>query len=133
MVYAVSTYSAIFDENFNCTKCKKRFNQQYRDRAKGCATELSKPIGDWKKIISYTMCPANFYQGGHAKWIDLFRQYERGLLPFTGGIADQPNKAIELFNLIESLVIENRIEIQERMKKNVRNSNGLSGPRNKRS
>lgn len=95
----------------------KRMSQEIRDKNKGCSTVLEKPFSSWNDDIKYKTCPVNFYDQSVVTYIDLFRQFDKGLLPFTGGLLEQPNKIMEIFNLIETLKAENERERLERQQK----------------
>lgn len=113
----VSTYFALNDADYNCTKCKKRISDTARDLMKGCTTKNEKPVGKWREEITYFTCPVNFYRRDYAMYIDMFRHFESGVLPFNGGLLEQPSKIIEVFSLIESLKIENELDRLEKQKK----------------
>ena len=52
--------------------------------------------------------------------LTLYNRYSDGILPFTGGLADQPAQIVELFNTLESLELEfkqQEAEAQERRAK----------------
>lgn len=85
---------------------KSRINR----RSKGCFDYVTKA----HRIdnIRYDSCIGN-YAVPIEYYIEAFRLYEKGILPFPGGLADQPNKIIAIFNLIEV----RRTEIADRLAK----------------
>lgn len=117
MVGIISTFSSIHEENFNCNNCKKRMGQIARDDLKGCSKILKSDVANWRNQITFQTCPVNFYSQAFAVYIDLFRHFENGILPFKGGLLEQPNKIMEVFNLIESLKIERSNERQKKQEK----------------
>jgi hypothetical protein len=46
----------------------------------------------------------------------MFRHFQRGVLPFKGGLFDQPAKIIEIFNLIENLDSERLKDLERKQK-----------------
>jgi hypothetical protein len=59
------------------------------------------------------MCPGNFTNSSVDYYLDLFIKYESGMLPFKGGIPEQPNKIIELFNIIDYINTEKRRQAEK--------------------
>jgi hypothetical protein len=104
----VSTFHVIHDSSsYNCVSCKHRHTQQVRDERKGCSKPTIQAFSQWRKgEISYKRCPVNYYSGSIANLIDSFRHFERGVLPYQGGLFEQSNKLIEAYSLIESLKLE---------------------------
>jgi len=49
-------------------------------------------------LDAFKTIPELFKEAGY--FIEAFSLYEKGMLPFKGNIGDQPNKIIEVFNLI---------------------------------
>lgn len=45
--------------------------------------------------------------------MSLFDQYEKGFLPYKGSITEQPNKIMDVFNLISQL----KLELENKMRK----------------
>jgi hypothetical protein len=67
-------------------------------RSKGCYDYDTKTfrIDDFK----LDTCVGNYVKDiGY--YIDIFSQYEKGMLPFKGTLGQQPNKIIEIFGLID--------------------------------
>lgn len=50
----------------------------------------------------------------------LFENYEKGLLPFEGSVAEQPAQVMDLFGLIQNLKAEQQTKQIERAKRNGR-------------
>lgn len=104
-VEIVATFQVLYDSSYQCTQCLKRVSAPAREK-KGCETATTEPFAEWRKLIKFKRCPANYYSQYWASVIDIFRQYEKGILPFSGGLLDQPSKMIEALNLVETLKIE---------------------------
>lgn len=67
--------------------------------------------------IKYFLCPSNFYNPGFAMLLDMFRLFRQGVLPFDGGLFNQPAKVIDCFNLLENLSYEHQKDIHEKAQK----------------
>jgi hypothetical protein len=52
--------------------------------------------------------------------LQLFENYERGLLPFEGSVSDQPAQVMELFSVIQNLRFEQEKKQMEKIKQNGR-------------
>lgn len=76
---------------------------------KGCSTPINNPVAKYKERILFYKCPANFYSPYVAELMGHARHLENGLLPYSGGLLDQPAKLVELLNLLNSLRIEDEI------------------------
>ena len=92
-------------------------SQVARDELKGCSVVKDSPVAKWKDSILYKTCPVNFYNQRFVSYIDLFRHFDKGLLPFEGGLLEQPNKIMDVFNLIETLKIEHDRDRMEKQQK----------------
>lgn len=49
--------------------------------------------------------------------IEMHRQWELGVLPFEGGLLDQPAKFVEAMRAVEALKLEHQKDVQEKAKK----------------
>lgn len=94
---------------------------------KGCASAINNPVAKFKDKIVFYKCPANFYSGYVAEIAAHARHIESGLLPYSGGLLEQPAKLIELINLLNSLRLEDEVDRLKKQameaKKNGRKSN----------
>lgn len=72
-----------------------------RRRIKGCFEPLERGGQKVLDLYQYRLCPGNFYDQSAIFLIRLYQQFEKGVLPFAGSLADQPNKVMEAFRLIE--------------------------------
>lgn len=107
-----STLHVRQQKEFQCGQCLATRPEQLKAKrasraCTGGATQtlftLETPTG---ARISYRACIGNFYRDGWAYWLQMYRQYQGGLLPFPGTVSEQPAKVIEVFNII-SLFEEN--------------------------
>lgn len=84
-------------------------------------------MAKYKDKIIFYKCPANFYSPIVAELSNHARHIENGLLPYSGGLLEQPAKLVELFNLLSTLRLEDDIERIKKQameaKKNGRKSN----------
>lgn len=115
----VSTFWATHDQDFNCGLCKKKQSQSVRDSRKSCSIKRDSAVATYGKgtEIKYYTCPSNFYNPAIALLIDMGRHFREGILPFEGGLFDQPAKVIDCFNLLENLNVEHQKDVQEKAKK----------------
>jgi len=109
-VYLKGTLKVIEEKEFQCRLCLSKY-KHYKNhdemneglkKTKGCEKELPKPIFRIGEELTFTRCVGNFYSESAYNWLDLFVQYEKGVMPFPGAMVDQPNKVIEIFKVIES-------------------------------
>lgn len=57
--------------------------------------------------IKYDSCPRYLITGYSSYLLQLFAHYRRGILPFGGGLFDQPNRYVEAMYLIENEAHDN--------------------------
>lgn len=83
---------------------KRLLDKTFRKRkSKGCFDYKTKSyrLGN----IVYNRCIGNYVKELDY-FFDQFLQYEKGQFPFDGKLGDQPNKIIEIFNIIKKRKIE---------------------------
>jgi hypothetical protein len=110
-----ATLYAIDHEEFKCGDCLSKYadrsdheSQTERMRKlKGCQEFKPTPIHsistlDMRERIHFRKCIGNYFDFEVLTLIEMQRQYEKGVLPYSGGMADQPNKIIEAFIAIEA-------------------------------
>lgn len=56
----------------------------------------------------------------------MFRQFQAGVLPYQGGLMDQPSKIIEAFRIVENLEIELQKDMEKKWQKAPSKSNSAS-------
>lgn len=66
--------------------------------------------------FEFASCLGNFRDIAVNYYLDLYGKYQRGLLPFKGTICEQPNKIIEIFDLIDEIGAEKAKEDKRRGK-----------------
>ena len=62
--------------------------------------------------LHYKNCIGNHYYGQWASLINYFPSYEKGILPFSGGLMEQPSKFVEVMDLVHNLIKENQKEVE---------------------
>ena len=72
--------------------------------------------------ILYNKCIGNFYNGFYASLINSYHKFNDGMLPFMGGLYDQPAKFVEYMNIVQNLISENNSKKEREAK--LRNLNG---------
>jgi hypothetical protein len=115
-VSIVSSFWSIHSPEWNCQKCVKKYSQGVRDSRKNCSVIKEKPVLSYKNI-NYFKCPSNWYNSGVARLFDMFRFFKDGVLPFEGGIFEQPSKLIDVFSLFDSLIYEHQKDLEKEAKK----------------
>lgn len=113
----VATYHYIFDSEFNCNNCKKKYSLSVRNEKKGCAVKKPTNFIKYDDILSFSKCPSNFYSPLYANFIDMFSLFSQGVLPFEGGLLDQPAKIVDIFKMVENLQAENLKKAKEKAEK----------------
>jgi hypothetical protein len=75
---------------------------------KGCSTESKRIVAKYKDKFVFYKCPTNYYSGYAASLITHAMNFDKGVLPYTGGLLDQPSKIVEAINQIQALIIEDQ-------------------------
>jgi len=112
-----SLEQSFYPKKYNCQLCKTRFGTSERlikkmernRKAQGCFDYTTKKYR--VENIIYKSCLAN-YSTNINFLVESFAKYEQGMLPFKGSLEEQPNKIIEIFNIIET----RREEFREKQK-----------------
>lgn len=113
----IATHFAVTNKNFKCSDCKLKHSETKRNKLKGCSSALNNPVAKYKDQINFYKCPSNYYSNYVVEIMPMARHLENGLLPYSGGLMDQPSKLIELLNLINSLRLEDEIDRLEKQTK----------------
>jgi len=115
-VSLISSFWAIYSPEYNCQKCIKKYSESARDLRKSCFTKRQKPIISYEGI-NYYKCPSNWSNSGVFRLIDMFRFFKNGMLPFEGGLLNQPAKLIDVFSLFDNLLFEHQKDLEKEAKK----------------
>lgn len=95
---------------FNCYECKKLYPEQKRKELKGCHDQIKRPVAKYKDRLIFYKCPSNFYNAMVAQLFNHAGKIEKGLLPYEGGLFDQPAKLIQAYELMESLRLDDELQ-----------------------
>jgi hypothetical protein len=122
LIEIIATFVSVMNKNFHCTNkdkkgCFDTIPQWRRDNQKGCSTRSEKPTLKWNDRLIFYRCPTNLKNGKVEELMGVARQFELGVLPYEGGLYDQPSKLVEVFNQINSLRIEDEISRQKAQEK----------------
>ena len=66
--------------------------------------------------ISYNNCIGNHYNGYWASIINYYQEYNKGIMPFSGGLLEQPAKFVDVMGLVHNLIRENEQEKERQLK-----------------
>ena len=123
----VSTFTAVTNLQFNCGTCCKKYPKlplkllEHQSRL-GCDgkknpqltyTATHDMIGSPK--ILFKKCIGNFFDNKSMDLIKYFSKYKAGMMPYNGSYYDQPNKFVELMELVDNLVEQNNKEREEKL------------------
>lgn len=139
----MATIESMFEDSFNCTKCQNTYSKR-PDYAKNKAVydknlevmQLKKgclkpgPVKYKLENIKYSICVGNFYSQSASQYVDLYYNYQRGVMPFEGSLMDQPSKIIEVFNIIDGLVKSKEKALSEKQQAEYERKNKIKGSNN---
>lgn len=108
-----STLHAMDNQNFICSTCLGQYanmpggesRTKMNRRYKACETIEDRVVHQIVQdgmLLSYNTCIGNFFSTGAVMWVEAFRKFDKGIMPYQGGYMEQPNKAIDIFRIIES-------------------------------
>lgn len=101
---------ALEPKKFACSRCASNYKEKHKEkkrRPKGCY-DLTTKVYRIENIL-YKSCIGN-YNSNISFLSESFSKYEKGMLPFKGTLAEQPNKIIEIYNIIEQRREEKKIK-----------------------
>lgn len=88
-------------KKYNCRLCAAKYKpdkKHIKRKPKGCY-DYSTRVYRLENIL-YKTCLGN-YNKSIGFYTEALSMYEKGMLPFKGTLSEQPNKIIEIFNIIE--------------------------------
>lgn len=105
-----ATLHSLDDKRYDCGAClstyKGRTDEEQMTgilkKQKGCSEAYNEPIHAIEEVIKFKNCIGNYVSSSSFHWIEMHSHFSRGILPFPGSLSDQPSKAIEVFNVIDS-------------------------------
>jgi len=80
----------------------------------GCDNRRSEKPRQTYRNINFHDCYCNHLDHSFGHYLNIHDNYTKGFLPFTGGYLDQPNKVMEIVNLISVLKYEAEKKEQEK-------------------
>lgn len=140
----VSTFMTLTEPRYRCDDCHKKYkNDPVKDKklkeSMACNYIASKNRHQYKPSYDSTMgnpkilykkCVGNYYFGEWVSIINYYPNYEKGVMPFSGGLFDQPSKFVECMSLVHNLIRENEHEKKRQAELIQRNkSSGRTGKR----
>ena len=105
-----ATLRAIEDDRYNCQKCLARYKgrpdgEQMLGKVQanmGCREVKAQVIHRIGDDLGFKTCIGNFARPQLHAFIGAQRRFEQGMMPYSGGLMEQPAKIIEIFGVIES-------------------------------
>lgn len=108
------------EPKYRCSDCKRKYKNDKQKAEKNyelmaCRYLAEKPRHNYNpehnnkgnpKIL-YRNCIGNYYDNYFASLINYYNKYNNGILPFNGGLFEQPSKFVEVMELVHNLINEN--------------------------
>ena len=128
------TAHALEDPRFLCSECLSKGSHLPDYEIRNNALRSSKACFSIEPVqyhhidneIGFRTCIGNFFSHACHKWLTLYDNYTRGVLPYPGSAMEQPAKAMEIFSIIEDIHIKKQIKdleakrLQQKAGKNAR-------------
>lgn len=98
-----TTLEVMDNDKFQCIKCKTKYSDKQFEqvqRLMGCATPTGNHLVGSDRELKFTRCPGNFFSYPCLEVIESHGYFEKGMLPYSGGMFEQPNKIIEAYGII---------------------------------
>jgi len=112
-----ATFFSMADQNLNCAMCLKKNSEKIRNERKGCNEPLPSAVGKHRNLYSFFRCPSSLKSKSYQNIIELHEQFDKGLLPFSGGILDQPYKLVEIMSYVADLKSEHYNDLKKQAEK----------------
>jgi hypothetical protein len=118
-----ATWTNFTDEYFQCKKYESQVMRRSDAKELINRARLAKSCGVLKDEVKVEighigyhscLCHENFQHPSFGYIMNLYQNFEKGFLPFTGGIMDQPAAVMELIDLISSLYAERDLAQQQK-------------------
>lgn len=132
-----TTLHVLDNKRFQCGVCLSQYEGRLdaeemlskRRKLEGCFGD-TRPIEYKFDDIKYRTCPGNVFDTSSLFVVDLYRQFQKGILPYPGSLVDQPSKIMEAFNVIDAY--NNKRMIEEQKKRDLASGNRKNIPRSSR-
>lgn len=98
-----TTLDVIDNKKFQCELCLSRKSELVAKTRTlyGCERVTAHRVFKNNDFI-YTKCPGNFYSYRAAHFLEVFVHFDKGVLPYPGGLMDQPAKIMDIFSVISA-------------------------------
>jgi ubiquinone/menaquinone biosynthesis C-methylase UbiE len=127
-----ATWLNLTDETFQCKRTEALY-QNRRDAdvvikmnriTKGCGVFTDSPKVEVGQIGFHScLCHESFQHPKMGFFLGIYQNYEKGLLPFSGALMDQPAQTMELITLLSNLHTERDIAQQKKDSQNSKKGN----------
>lgn len=115
-VHLIATFFTAVDPKYNCATCLLKVKKDVREQKKACNQKSKEPVTKYHDIYNFYRCPSNFRLPSYRNLIKLHGLYLQGILPYNGGILEQPAKFIEAMNTIDALMAEHQKDLEAKQK-----------------
>ena len=106
----ITTFEILSDKSqtYNCYNCVNKLAKKAKNifNARHCKDLYEKETNfiDAKDYrISFNTCVGNFNSPAVSEMIVIMQNFKEGVMPYPGGLMDQPAKLVEILNLLYSL------------------------------
>lgn len=125
----VSSVEAYTEKMFNCYSCLHQYDHHPnkdrmladRQRLQACKEPRPNPKFQIEQV-KYFKCPGNFYEPSMAYLMEGYEKYKQGVMPYPGSFYDQPAKIIEIYKLIDALLVDKRRKAQDEANRKAKRS-----------
>lgn len=85
-------------------------------------------IRDESVTIRFGTCIGNFFSPSVMHWIEAFDSFEKGTMPFTGNLMEQPSKLLDVMRIIRGHKLrQQEIDHKKQTSKSKQSLRGLRG------
>ncbi|NOS67246.1 MAG: hypothetical protein HOO67_02680 [Candidatus Peribacteraceae bacterium] len=117
---------------YNCHDCLKQYGKrkdaetmlQKTRESKACFDFAAEFIHNIDGQIYFKKCIGNYFNGVWVRFVEMERQYEKGVLPYPGSLSEQPAKILEIFRIIAAYRQEQIAEEQKKARIKEREARG---------
>lgn len=117
----MASIEAQYDKNrrFDCHKCKNKnrgaTNWQEGNLAERKIKGCFDAVANWEvDNVRFKKCVGNFVLPSTNSILNMFRLYEKGLLPYAGSVTEQPAKIMQIFDIIYARKAEKDNELNDK-------------------
>lgn len=82
-------------------------------QVKNCYGKPGPSIHNIDNELFFSKCIGNYYDNVVAGYLSANEIYQKGVMPFSGSLFDQPAKIIEVFSVIESIKRDTQLKAQQ--------------------